>query len=189
MTSNTKVEQLRTRLERLPQELYDQIYNLTFAFDWDKEDSPDRLIDENYRLPWQLQIDRNRRKEFMEHYYGSTACWRFPKDRTRFLFHPWVRSLSGQAKMLLRNVDLSGRCEIWQGEGSRPSFLVRVPGSDHTSHTLGPIWVAVVEDCYGTAKSSKTPYEDKAAKRFELPATNLHGMAIAEQYLNESRVV
>lgn len=91
--------------------------------------------------------------------------------------------------MLLRNVDLSGRCEIWQGEGSRPSFLVRVPGSDHTSHTLGPIWVAVVEDCYGTAKSAKAPDEDKAANRCALPATTLHGMAIVERYLEYSRVV
>lgn len=58
----------------LPQELYDQIYELTFTVThttW-----PNRItIDKKYRFPSILQVNRQTRASLINTYYGTNAFW------------------------------------------------------------------------------------------------------------------
>lgn len=66
-TSDLSVEQLREGIHSLPQELYDQIYALTFTPD----DSV--VLNAVRKSPVQLQINSQTRQDFITSYYGATA--------------------------------------------------------------------------------------------------------------------
>ncbi|CZT15022.1 uncharacterized protein RCC_12058 [Ramularia collo-cygni] len=69
-TSAPIVKQLHTGLQTLPQEIYDKIYTLTFAYDAEEEAC---IITQDYKPPFQLQIDRKTRAAFIKKYYGRAA--------------------------------------------------------------------------------------------------------------------
>lgn len=69
------VDELRSGLSNLPQELYDEIYSFVFA------PPPTNTRDLNmktYKPPIQLQVNRATRKIFSKEYYGASATWIFP---------------------------------------------------------------------------------------------------------------
>lgn len=76
-SATMSTEELRARLEDLPQELYDHIRKLTFEFDFTSEG---RCIDRNYKPPFQLRIHHALRESFIKQYYGAQADWIFVGD-------------------------------------------------------------------------------------------------------------
>lgn len=75
MTKSTvTTEELLEGLQTLPQELYDMIFDLTLAYDFN---AGPRILERKYKPPVQLQINRKIRAEFAEKYYGDrTSPWR-----------------------------------------------------------------------------------------------------------------
>lgn len=69
------VADLRSRLEGLPQEIYDQVRDLTFAFDSNSESQC--IGGKFHKVPLQLQIDQALRAKFLTLYYGSEEEWEF----------------------------------------------------------------------------------------------------------------
>ncbi|CZT15021.1 uncharacterized protein RCC_12057 [Ramularia collo-cygni] len=65
--STIAVKQLQDGLQRLPQELYDQVYALTFTIEAGKV-----VLDRNYQIPSQLQVCRHFREKLLKNYYAAT---------------------------------------------------------------------------------------------------------------------
>lgn len=63
-------DQLPALMQRLPQEIFDNIYQLVFT-----AASEPRQIDKHYRPPVQLQVDRASRKTFARIYYGDNSTF------------------------------------------------------------------------------------------------------------------
>jgi hypothetical protein len=61
------VEQLHAGLQSLPQELFDEIFKLTFTHNADQI-----FLTKDYRPPSQLQVSHQTRKDFIRSYYGET---------------------------------------------------------------------------------------------------------------------
>ncbi|CZT16273.1 uncharacterized protein RCC_02115 [Ramularia collo-cygni] len=131
-----RCDDLRSRLENLPQELYDEIRALTFAFDFTSEA---RCIDQHgYKPPMQLQINQNLRAQFLPRYYGSEEDWVFV-SRSRFDNHfkdveMWLNSLSPEALFAVHNRKrraLPGRCDA---EGHY-SIVAAGPGAPESVNT------------------------------------------------------
>lgn len=61
------VEQLHAGLQRLPQELFDEIFELTFFHNGDQI-----FLTKDYKPPFQLQVNHKTRKDFIKSYYGET---------------------------------------------------------------------------------------------------------------------
>ncbi|KAI5363019.1 hypothetical protein Slin14017_G067000 [Septoria linicola] len=78
-------------IQNLPQELQDSILELALIGNW--EDSCEQWplvvkIDDTYRLPWQLSVNRASRRKVAEHYYSRTAfdtCLTFTEVGTLML--------------------------------------------------------------------------------------------------------
>ncbi|KAF2216975.1 hypothetical protein CERZMDRAFT_93040 [Cercospora zeae-maydis SCOH1-5] len=77
---------LRDRMMALPQELFDEIYNLTFTADKQVRHITNAL---SGRPPHLLHVDRHSRKKFAASYYRNTT-FLFPCD---ILFARWLRAL------------------------------------------------------------------------------------------------
>jgi hypothetical protein len=121
-------EELRARLEDLPQELYDQIKDLTFAFDFTCEKS--RCIDrKSYKPLMLLQINKALRADFIQQYYGArkpfifVSYWydmplgNWPSSRIRCEIDHWLKTLSKEAVAALPDAGFG----YDQGRG-RPDF-------------------------------------------------------------------
>lgn len=84
----TSVIAMRSRLQVLPQELYDEIYDLTFTADakirvsissdstmpsagWIARRYPSHLVGVNEQLPDLSRVDRHSRQQFLESYFGN----------------------------------------------------------------------------------------------------------------------
>ncbi|KAK4494305.1 hypothetical protein PRZ48_014603 [Zasmidium cellare] len=101
--SSTAVEQsdnhtasLRNRLESLPQELYDEIFALTFTADSDTYE-----VTNAYRFPVQLHVSRAIRQQFSESYFKN----RFHVI-TFGVLREWLKCLDGAAYALLQDVSM-----------------------------------------------------------------------------------
>lgn len=104
MAPTTALKRLRKRIAKLPQELLDQIKELTLAYD---PASIDRVIDQNYKPPFQLQFNHQLRREFLPVYYATPGVWIFNSTRPGMvfdtygfadLFEKWLRSISSEAR-------------------------------------------------------------------------------------------
>ena len=96
ITPTETTQQLAQRLQRLPQELYDKVYDFTFT----PVDTTQIRINRGYAPPSTLQVDRKSREEFAKTYY-STASFH---GRDLFLINGWVHSLSEEHQDLLRSI-------------------------------------------------------------------------------------
>lgn len=100
ITSARDADNLSDHLENLPQELYDQIFNLTLTCDLDYDPQPDTnwsiSIDKSYRPPVQLQLSRVIRERVCSAYYGRTV-FKFPGDArdrsSRIIARMWLDSV------------------------------------------------------------------------------------------------
>lgn len=70
--------ELKQRLEDLPPELYDRIFDLTFA-----AKSGPHLISQHYKPPVQLQVSRATRQRFAEAYYQEGTVFIMPVSGPR----------------------------------------------------------------------------------------------------------
>lgn len=91
-------------LHGLPQELFDKIYDLTFAVD------PTTAMDIGrfYKPPVQLQINHATREDFAKRYYASEAGFRL-KDRpesSTTLFR-WLSTLPASHQRRIDRIDVS----------------------------------------------------------------------------------
>ncbi|CZT17982.1 uncharacterized protein RCC_03821 [Ramularia collo-cygni] len=134
--STVDLEQLRGRLNNLPQELYDEIMNFTLVCDAGNDTFPSstkngspivnaQYIDETYRPPVQLAINHKIRQETLKDFYG----------RTTFIFSDhgvlkrWMRSLPIEAMAEIRQarvVEATASC-IFTGIYTRPERAVGKP--------------------------------------------------------------
>ena len=64
-------DSLAVLIQALPAELYDEIYNLTFA----ASATETRTIDEHYDFPACLHVSHSTREQFAESYYGEGAIF------------------------------------------------------------------------------------------------------------------
>lgn len=94
---------LREDLQTLPQELWDEIYDLTFS---GKSINTVR-VDSTYRPPALLRVNRSTRSEFANHYYSTTdfhgdwePCW------------IWIHSLTDEHRHMIQKM----RCFISHDE-------------------------------------------------------------------------
>lgn len=102
--------QLRAALVKLPQELYDEIETLTFAYD-----GSSRVLSSKWKPPVQLQINREIRRRFTKEFYGAQEPWTAPLDDleefylllNRWLIY-WPRALSEEALSSLSKLPHSG---------------------------------------------------------------------------------
>ena len=97
-------ENLAACLQKLPQELYDKIYEQVFT-----ADSKERVIDKGYKPPAQLQVDRASREKFADSYYGAGATFSFPTG----LDVAWAEGLP------TRHFDKIARLESWLQKPTR----------------------------------------------------------------------
>ncbi|KAK4494304.1 hypothetical protein PRZ48_014602 [Zasmidium cellare] len=100
MAQGSNTATLRQRLEALPQELYDEIYDLTFT-----PDGGTRNISDTYRPPAQLQVSRATRLQFSKAYFGDGAVFRVQTEEVLGKWLPGSRepdspSDSGQEDQL-----------------------------------------------------------------------------------------
>lgn len=80
-----KITSLRDLMQSLPQELYDEIYNLTFT-----ANQKVLYVTRTYRPPHLTRIDHNSRTKFVASYYRNTT-FLFTRRRT---FRRWKRALA-----------------------------------------------------------------------------------------------
>jgi hypothetical protein len=96
-----EMDELRRRLYNLPQELFDQIADLTFTI----ADASPPVITWNYKPPWQLQINHSLRQAYTQHYYSShDGIWSFRSTHltsASLLAKHWVYSLSKETRLLI----------------------------------------------------------------------------------------
>lgn len=102
MCPRTEFDQLRERLHSLPSEIYTLIYDATFALDASTFKPRDRLVDEHYKQPFQLQINRRYRRLFLPHYYSPGAQWTIPREDYSRTMDLWLGSLSIEVVTRLR---------------------------------------------------------------------------------------
>lgn len=101
------IEAIRIGLASLPQELYDEIYHHVVACDVATTTKTTfRNMEKRSRMPVQLQLNRQIRREFSQVYYSnSTFCFSM-----NLPLLPWACVLTAEARGLVRNV----RCQ-WSG--------------------------------------------------------------------------
>ncbi|CAK1358073.1 uncharacterized protein RHO25_007843 [Cercospora beticola] len=80
-----KTTSLRELMQSLPQELYDEIYNLTFT-----ANQKVLYVTRTYHPPHLTRIDHNSRTKFVASYYRNTT-FLFTRRRT---FRSWKRALA-----------------------------------------------------------------------------------------------
>lgn len=71
-------DELTALLRTLPQELFDAVREFVFT-----ADPGERVVEEDYKPPAQLQVDRSTRARFAEAYYGDGAVFCFPAGLER----------------------------------------------------------------------------------------------------------
>jgi hypothetical protein len=72
-------------MKTLPQELYDEIFTLTFTYDHSVE-LETGIITKDYKPPFQLLVTRQvPRADFVKQYYGRESAW---------IFEPWGKPLN-----------------------------------------------------------------------------------------------
>lgn len=125
MSLHLTAPELRTRLETLPQELYDEIFDLTFA-----PDSGQILVTQGYKFPVQLHVSSQTRKDFIKRYYGEARFLALECTDTRYTsgryLRKWVDSLCEDSLKVLRSKD---RYADWVREGGP-----RRPGTQRSGH-------------------------------------------------------
>lgn len=153
------IEQLQTGLQTLPQELYDQIFALTFTINAESV-----VINEHYKPPSQLQVCSRTRKNLMKSYYRNRSWQALGEYRNGqagpSIMGPWVsawlNSLSGDSWLALshsnHNDQEYGELSYLSGRGKHCSFFVThkrvVTGARPTlvkMHSFEP-WPPVSED-------------------------------------------
>lgn len=88
----------------LPQELFNEIRDLTFTPDFETT----RCIDDNYNPPSILQVDTTSRLRLQPVFYGNTV-FTFPNDLAKFYCNSlsrWLQSLSHYQQQYLRSTEL-----------------------------------------------------------------------------------
>lgn len=127
------LESLRDRLESLPRELYDEILHFTLVCDAGTETFPSatkkglpvvntQFIDNTYKPPVQLALNRKIRQDTLPKFYSNTT----------FIFSDhgvlkrWMRSLPREAVVEIREarvVEVTASC-IFTGIYTRPEHLI-----------------------------------------------------------------
>ncbi|SMR58353.1 unnamed protein product [Zymoseptoria tritici ST99CH_1E4] len=88
-------------LQRLPQELYDEVYGLVVS---DVPRASNIKIDNAYKSPMALQITSKSRKQAFQVYYGTNTFTFASLD----LFRQWMTALSLDCSLLLKTVHCNG---------------------------------------------------------------------------------
>lgn len=104
---SSDMDNLTVLLRRLPQELYDHIYNNAFTAPICRVD-----VSHNYTTPHLLSVSCASRKQFAESYYANTI---FVVDHDRDL-HQWLRRVAASGHLhLLREVRFLNRTLLDRG--------------------------------------------------------------------------
>ncbi|GIZ41763.1 hypothetical protein CKM354_000505800 [Cercospora kikuchii] len=91
---------LSERIQDLPQELQDEIFNLTVAIE-----PAEVAINKSYKPPWQLRIDRASRKKMTQQYYSTTIFVAEDVCVPRIL-QSWLNSLPTHHSHLISEIRL-----------------------------------------------------------------------------------
>lgn len=103
----TGPEAMRERLESLSQELYDMIFKEVFTA---KEHT--HIINNDYKPPVQLQLNRSTRAAFGESYYSKDSKWVFDNlDSLHYFLPAWYTSLPQVAIERLKSGYRPGKCD------------------------------------------------------------------------------
>ncbi|KAF7195045.1 hypothetical protein HII31_03719 [Pseudocercospora fuligena] len=98
--------ELHDLIHSLPQELFDKIYDLTFAV----HPATVVTIDRSYKFPIELQISRGTRRNFARRYYSTKAGFRVESNReNRSVLFDWLSNLPTRHQKRIRRIDVSGR--------------------------------------------------------------------------------
>lgn len=104
-------EGLVRRIQDLPPELHDMIFSLVFA-----ADVSIRTIDENYKPPPLLAVDRRSREIYAKAYYGSTDSLFICNasiDTIHDTLIPWLKSVPESHLRMIRHLKIT--CKIDHG--------------------------------------------------------------------------
>lgn len=126
------VEQLRDNIMSLPQEIFDEIFDLVFWAPADQE----TVISRDYKPPVQLQISRETRAKFSDAYYNHGATWTFGHENL---------SLAESISDWLDNPDWwfpphspeRGSCKAWAGKWLESRTLQSIAKGSREHHRRG----------------------------------------------------
>lgn len=96
---------LQAGVESLPQELYDQVFELTFT----SQPENHHIKIGVYKPPAELQVNRATRKTFAQDYYGRDTTWSYENPDVMVL---WLRSLEDQTLKMLYDAELEGKARM-----------------------------------------------------------------------------
>lgn len=96
------MEDLATRVQGLPLELYNEIYELAFT-----PSSGTVIITSDYKPPRPLQVNKELRKKFATAYYGANRDFVFNNTR---LLHSWLTKLQNRNERLICRIIYADEC-------------------------------------------------------------------------------
>jgi hypothetical protein len=125
--SSLSKETLKTRLENLPQELYDEIFDYTFT-----PDGSAITVGTKYKPPSTLHVNQKTREKVAIRYYSST---KFTFDKEEAVLGKWLRCLQGAHRDIigLIHFDTGAKCGYFCGRwayfslfGEKARAVVRI---------------------------------------------------------------
>lgn len=113
------MDELSDRIQALPQELFDRIFDYVVAI----ESNQTIKIDEAYRPPWQLRVTPIDRDSLAPIYFGTstfvTALYWYPSKKDSFDIVDWVKLQTSAHRQMVKHVNI----QVNFGVDSKPSDL------------------------------------------------------------------
>ncbi|KAK4618206.1 hypothetical protein CLAFUW4_12074 [Fulvia fulva] len=135
----TPMDELRGRIQGLPQELYDMIRDFTLTLD--TSENGNITINRDYKPPVQLQIDSATRNKIAQEYYANTTFTFFKLHDGEALCIKWLDSLSPEARTSLREVRLEApqpkRLSVYDGQPEGQLYLLLLSLTQHNMYMSG----------------------------------------------------
>lgn len=156
-------DDLRRHMDRLPQELYDNIYNLVFTVEAAKH-----TINHRYKTPHLLWIDRASRKRYAATYYGKGSTFKPPPDEG-YVSHEYpTQAVHAALQDLHEYMNSDHRDDATQG--SSVACHVGTSGSYMFMHVVARIMEAGLPDfaLAGTTRVVKGGYDETGSPKWKI---------------------
>lgn len=131
--SDVTIEELRSTLETLPQEIYDQIFEAVFTAPPGTRDLTGGSNHNAYLQDFNLlRISRETRALYAKSYYGNQSCFYFKNHNSymgwvhsTFRVRSWLKLLPEAHRALLQEVVMARPIDTFTGLGRRQEIVAR----------------------------------------------------------------